>query len=54
MRGCYYTNWAQYRAEPAAYFPEDIDPELCSHIFYAFADMEGNRLVTSEWNDEEM
>jgi len=52
LRVCYYTNWSQYRPEGAKYFPEDIDVDLCSHLIYAFAAMEGNRLKAYEWNDE--
>ena len=33
---CYYTNWSQYRAN-AIFFPEDLDPSLCTHLIYAFA-----------------
>jgi len=52
LRVCYYTNWAQYRPSPANFYPEDVDPSLCSHLIYSFADMEGNRLKPYEWNDE--
>lgn len=51
-RVCYYTNWAQYRPNEGKYFPEDIDPSLCTHIVYAFAKLNGNRLEAFEWNDE--
>ncbi|XP_078695717.1 chitotriosidase-1-like [Branchiostoma floridae x Branchiostoma belcheri] len=51
-RVCYHTNWAQYRSEPATFLPEDIDPWLCTHIMYAFAILEGNRLKAYEANDE--
>ncbi|XP_058056417.1 probable chitinase 10 [Anopheles bellator] len=40
---CYFTNWAWYRQGNGKYLPEDIDPELCTHIVYGFAvlDREG-------------
>ena len=34
------------------FFPEDVDYNLCSHLVYAFAKLEGNRLAAFEWNDE--
>ena len=54
MRVCYYTNWAQYRRNGMQFFPEDVDPFLCTHIKFAFAQLNGNRLATYEWNDNEM
>uniref|UniRef100_A0A0L8I6T7 GH18 domain-containing protein n=1 Tax=Octopus bimaculoides TaxID=37653 RepID=A0A0L8I6T7_OCTBM len=51
-RVCYYTNWSQYREVPAKFLPENIDPQLCTHIIYAFATLEGNYLKPFEWNDD--
>lgn len=52
---CYHTNWSQYRKEPAIFFPEDIDPHLCTNIIYAFAQINGkHKLSMFEWNDDEM
>ena len=50
----YYTNWAQYRAEPAKFFPEDMDGTLFTHVCYAFAmihDAPSFGVYNYEWND---
>ena len=51
-RVCYHTNWAQYRNGACKFFPENIDPQLCTHIIYSFAKIENNQLRAYEWNDE--
>ncbi|XP_053101269.1 acidic mammalian chitinase-like [Hemicordylus capensis] len=51
---CYFTNWSQYRPDPVQYFPENIDPHLCTHIVYAFVTMKDNQIAPYEWNDEEL
>ncbi|KAJ0037002.1 hypothetical protein NQD34_005679 [Periophthalmus magnuspinnatus] len=52
---CYYTNWSQYRPETGRFVPANVDPNLCTHLIYAFAAInEGNALVTVEWNDLDM
>ena len=53
-RVCYYTNWSQYRSNDMKFFPNDVDPFLCTHINFAFAKLEGNQIATTEWNDEQM
>ncbi|XP_012940863.1 chitotriosidase-1 [Aplysia californica] len=50
---CYYTNWAQYRPDQGAFFPEDIDADLCTHIHYAFAIIVDGLLAPFEWNDDD-
>lgn len=35
--------------------PSNIEPNLCTHLIYAFAGInEANELVTIEWNDEQL
>ncbi|XP_041955431.1 acidic mammalian chitinase-like [Alosa sapidissima] len=50
---CYFTNWSQYRPAPGKYLPADVDPNLCTHLIYAFSVInDANELATYEWNDE--
>ncbi|XP_054836411.1 acidic mammalian chitinase-like [Eublepharis macularius] len=49
---CYVTQWAQYRPHPAKFYPENINPNLCTHISFAFAIIRNNKLYFNEWNDE--
>lgn len=50
---CYFPNWAVYRKGFGASFgPEQVNPDLCTHIIYAFAYVQGNRLVITDPSDE--
>ncbi|KAK7483790.1 hypothetical protein BaRGS_00025006 [Batillaria attramentaria] len=49
---CYHSNWSQYRPGDGKFFPENIDPSLCTHMIYAFAKLTGNHLAAFEWNDD--
>ncbi|KFM59528.1 putative chitinase 3, partial [Stegodyphus mimosarum] len=51
---CYFINWAWYRSQPGNLLPEDVDPTLCTHINYAFAILDKNKLIlkpSDEWAD---
>ncbi|KAJ8360534.1 hypothetical protein SKAU_G00170590 [Synaphobranchus kaupii] len=51
--GCYFTNWSQYRPGLGKYLPANVDPFLCTHLFYAFSIINhNNELTVYEWNDE--
>lgn len=41
---CYYTNWAWRRASVGKFLPKDINGELCTHVVYAFATLNTQRL----------
>lgn len=51
---CYFTNWAWYRQNGGRYVPEDIDPDLCTHVIYGFAILDGSNLTVKahdSWAD---
>ncbi|KAJ7389315.1 hypothetical protein OS493_032169 [Desmophyllum pertusum] len=56
VRVCYHTNWSQYRPGVGKFFPENIDPDLCTHLMYAFAKINRNtdKLAMYEWNDDKL
>ncbi|KAK3593300.1 hypothetical protein CHS0354_031359 [Potamilus streckersoni] len=51
---CYYTNWSQYRPNIGKFLPENIPPQLCTHVIFAFADVVDNRLAPLESSDEDL
>lgn len=42
---CYFTNWAWYRPGVGKFLPSDIDTDLCTHIVYGFAVLNGDQLI---------
>lgn len=46
------TNWSHKRPGAGGFTPEDIDPQLCTHVIYAFATLKNNLL--SEGNDKDV
>lgn len=49
---CYYTNWSQYRTKIGKFTPEDIQPDLCTHVIFAFGWLKKGKLSSFESNDE--
>nr|ANC95004.1 putative chitinase 5 [Lygus hesperus] len=51
---CYFTNWAWYRKGKGKFVPEDIDTNLCTHVVYAFAVLDAEKMeikVFDSWAD---
>ncbi|RXG60009.1 hypothetical protein Avbf_10088 [Armadillidium vulgare] len=47
---CYFTNWAWYRPDIGKYMPENIDPDLCTHINYAFSTLDSEELIMKPYD----
>lgn len=50
---CYYGSWSVYRPGRGKFRVEDIDPNICTHIVYAFGGIEetGKVKALDPWND---
>ena len=49
---CYFTGWSQYHLGEGKFLPENINPHLCTHIIYAYASINIDKLEPIEINDE--
>ena len=50
---CYFTNWSHKRPGQGQFTPEDLDPNLCTHVIFAFANLNNDfKLIPSEPGDE--
>ncbi|KAM6217118.1 chitinase-3-like protein 2 [Rhynchocyon petersi] len=48
---CYFTGWSQDRQEPGKFTAEYLDPFLCSHLIYSFANISNNRIIIKDKNE---
>lgn len=48
------TSWSQKRPGAGKFTPEDINPNLCTHIVYAFATLTEHKLAEANKKDPEM
>jgi len=50
---CYFGSWAVYRPGKGKFSVENIDPDLCTHVIYAFAGLgyDHRIRVLDPWND---
>nr|APA05224.1 chitinase [Tetranychus cinnabarinus] len=49
---CYYTNWSQYRPNQGKFVPEDIDPDICTHVIFAFGWLKKSKISAHDPTDE--
>lgn len=50
---CYFTNWSHKRPGQGQFTPESLDPTLCTHVIFAFANLNSEfRLIPSEPSDD--
>ncbi|XP_046656308.1 probable chitinase 10 [Daphnia pulicaria] len=51
---CYFPNWSRYRTGAGQYTVDNINPNLCTHIVYAFAVLDGTTYkikIFDDWAD---
>ncbi|XP_067672278.1 chitotriosidase-1-like [Haliotis asinina] len=54
QRFCYFAGWARYRANPVAFNPEDVSANLCTHLSFAFAEIDstGTKIIPGDPTDD--
>jgi len=50
---CYFESWATYRPGNGKFNVENIDPNLCTHLIYAFVGINSSAQIylLDPWND---
>ncbi|CAK9296353.1 unnamed protein product [Gordionus sp. m RMFG-2023] len=52
---CYFTDWDQYNENRYKFATSDIDPFICTHIIYAFAQLNKDFMIANtEWNHKKL
>ena len=51
---CYITKWSQKRPGSGRFVPEDLNPNLCTHVIYAFATLKEYKLAEADDKDEDI
>jgi chitinase len=42
---CYWGSWSYYRLGDGKFVPENIDPNICTHLIYGFAKLNNNSQI---------
>ena len=52
---CYYSSFANGRRGIGKFLPNNIDPNLCTHIIYAFGKVapSGDQLTSNSWQERQ-
>lgn len=50
---CYFGSWARYRKAYGSFTVDEINPNLCTHLIYAFVGIkeDGTINILDSWND---
>lgn len=48
---CYFNSWTVYRNGNGKFVPQNVDPQLCSHVLFAFVGLnsDGSVHILDEW-----